>query len=299
MGNSSIPSQTFTSATFSLRFTSSAITGSPVTVTYTGVGGDTAASVATKLCNAVIANTNLSSATTGLPVVCDANQGGGGFNLQWSVLVNPMTVTSVGTGTITLASTVNNLDGIFRHWDRAIPGYTTVAGDAIACDSYEYNSQITHEWCDLTVSNSGGTALISDLVLDVSNGAVGPIRVAEFSTGMILNCNQGNPMPTFAGAGTLTICNSDYGGGLYFSPDAGGHDARIFENAGNSLVVSTSSALVFQINSGTDLMDYGATNSGWTITQPLWFTGSLPSSGGTKFLCLNSSNQVTAQTTAC
>lgn len=285
-GNSSIPSQTYSAATFSLRFTSSFITGSPVTVTYTGTGGDTAATVATKLCNAVIANTNLSSATTGLPVVCDANQGGGGFNLQWSVLVNPMTVTSVGTGIITLPATENNLDGIFRHWDRAISGYTPVAGDAIGCDSYEFNSQVIRSFCDLVVSNAGGTALVTDLVINVSQGSVGSERVAEFSQGMILDCPQGDASPAFAGTGTIDICNSTFGGGIYFANSGGAADARIFENVGTSLIFSSSSAFLWQSTGGANYMDLEATNSGFTVSVPV-FLNSVPASGGNQYLCRN------------
>jgi hypothetical protein len=285
-GNAVIPSQTITGKTFSLRFTSSNITGSPVTVTYTGGGGDTVATVATKLCNAVIANTNLSSATTGEPVVCDANQGGGGFNLQWSVLINPVTVASVGTGTITLPTTQNVLDGIFFYYSRAIVGYTLTAGDTTACAIFTTNSAITHENCDLVVSNSGGNNLVTDTTIDITV-ANATARIAEFSQGMKLDCPSGDAQPGFAGIGTLTICNSEFGGGIYFSPATGGTDARIFENSGGGLIFSTASNFAFQLETGADIFDFGSTNTGaFTFPHNIYLTGQ-PTTGGTRYVCQN------------
>ena len=274
---SSIPSQTFTSKTFSLTFTSGSITGSPVTITYTGTGADTAATVATGLCNAVTANSNLTNV-----IVCDPAAGGGTFNLQWSVLVNP-TVTSTGTGTITLATPDNNLDGVFWLHTRRITGYTLTSGDLVGCDIYYFNNIKLYQTCTNITGSSGGVPLLN-LEFDLAAGSSGDIAAFKItSTGPL-------------------VPNSGTGVSLYFGSNAGAADARIFENSGNSLQIALGSNNEFVIGTytGTNLMDYNATTTNaWTITHPLYLTG-LPSSGGNLYLCINSSTgQVSAQSAAC
>ncbi len=125
---SSTPGQTFT-----VRFASSGLTGSPIDITYTAIGGDTTATIATGLCTAVNANTTLHSASTGLPVFCQSSAGSATFNLQYSQAFSatgatPLTTTSTGTGTITLVSEVNQLDAIIMQLGR---NAITAAGSAL------------------------------------------------------------------------------------------------------------------------------------------------------------------------
>jgi hypothetical protein len=58
------------------------LTGSPITITYTAIGGDTTTTIATGLCALVNANTTLHG-TGGKPIFCQSLGSGGVFNLQY------------------------------------------------------------------------------------------------------------------------------------------------------------------------------------------------------------------------
>jgi hypothetical protein len=274
---STIPSQSFSGKTFSLTFTSGSITGSPVTVTYTGTGADTQATVATNLCSAVSSNANLTNV-----IVCDATAGGGAFNLQWSVLINPV-VASTGTGTISLASPSNNLDGVFWYHNRRITGYTLVSGDTVACDIYNFNNIKLYQTCSQITGSSGGIPTLN-VIFDLASGSSGDINAFAVTS-----------------SGPL-VYNSGSGISLYFANSSAQPDARMFENASGALLIYTGGEGDFVIanSSAADLMDFGVSTTGaWTVTQPLYLTG-IASSGGNQFVCRNSTTgQINYQSTAC
>lgn len=109
--------------TFSVRFTSTALVGSPITITYIAVGGDTTTTIAIALCAAINANTTLHNAITGLPIFCQQISGAR-FNIQYSaglqsVGATSLTLASVGTGTINLTSQSDVLDFVAIQWARS------------------------------------------------------------------------------------------------------------------------------------------------------------------------------------
>jgi hypothetical protein len=100
--------------TFSVRFTSTALAGSPITVTYTAIGGDTTTTIAQNLCAAINANATLHNAVIGLPIFAQQISGNK-FNIQYSAGLQPsgttpLTLASTGTGTVNLAALVDALD---------------------------------------------------------------------------------------------------------------------------------------------------------------------------------------------
>ena len=289
-GNSAIPGQgPLGGKVFSIKFTSSSIAGSPVTISYTASGGDSVASVAQKLCDNIIANTAVTNATT--QMVCDSNQGGGGFNLQWSVVPN-ITTQSTGTGTINLTGPFNNTDGIFVYHVRAIPGYTFTAGDLILCDEYD-----THQICGHVIEDRAGTGLADEYTLDVG-GPSGLQRQLQISEGVVIPCPTFGTGPTYPGNGSLAICNAANGGSLWFgnnsSPEA--PDARIFENSGGALVFEPGSAgnlSFFTAGGVSQTLDYAVTNGGaWTLSTPFFLTGLGAGGTGVSRLCVTAASRV-------
>jgi hypothetical protein len=259
---STIPSQTYNGATFCLQFTSAGIVGSPVTQCYTGTGTDTATTVAQNLCAAIIANTTLSAAATGLPIICDAG-GAPNFNLQWSALINNVTVASTGTGTITLASASgsNNLDGIFWEWQRRITGYSLQAGDGVDCWIKYFNSAVMFQQCTKITSISGGVTA-EQVFTPTIQGT--PTQQFEIANGLVVDCASA-PNPAFGGLGTLSVCGPIIPGngvtnGIQFTTSGNVIDAYIAETAANSLAITAGA------NTNTILLRDSSANALETIT---------------------------------
>lgn len=128
---SSTPGQTF-----NLQFTSTGLSGSPITVGYTAIGGDTTATIAASVCNAINANATLHNATTGQPIFCQSFSGSAIFNIQYTADFSatgatPLTIASTGTGTITLPGEANTLDFVVMQLGRNVPGRAARNNDAL------------------------------------------------------------------------------------------------------------------------------------------------------------------------
>jgi hypothetical protein len=280
---------TISGKTFSLHFVG--ISGSP-TVSYgPASGSDTSATVATNLCNNVIANATVTNTTT--EMVCDANQSGGGFNLQWAINQS-ITVTSTGTGTITLVNTPNQLDGVFLYHVRAAPsGYSSHAGDLEWCDIYNAYSA-----CSGVRENVAATGLTAEAQFYTAGN-----QILGISEGVMISCGTPGDGPSYGGLGSLSIGNSGCNGAsIYLANSSGTPDARIFENASNALLIRTGSLneLILTENNSTVFADFNQTTANtFTFKTPVAYTN-LPSSGGTLYLCLNgSTGAVTAQGGSC
>jgi hypothetical protein len=282
--------------TFRLQFASASF--STQTITYTANGGDTAATVATGVCNAVIANSTLANPTTGWPFICDATLGGGAFNLEYAtgtaLGISTPTVTSIGTGTITLHAREDVLDGAFFTIQRRVTGHSLVANDTPECFLTYYNSIITYENCTIALSSTNTMETFATY-------NVGTSQQMAVGNGIVLGASDGAyQLAPFGGTGTLTVGNASGGGGIYFgNPGNTAVDSFLRENTGNTIVWTLGGNNEFQINnhaSSTLLIDYGVTNgSAWTIGGNLFFTN-LPTSGGTRYVCITTSGQLTSQT---
>jgi hypothetical protein len=121
--------------TFKIVFTSTGLTGSPITITYTAGGAETTTTIAAGLAALVNANTTLHG-LGGKPIFMQSI-GGGLFNLQYdadfaATGATPLTTATTGsTGTITLTGEQNALDFIVMQLGRNAPGRPGRAGDAL------------------------------------------------------------------------------------------------------------------------------------------------------------------------
>lgn len=209
---------------FRLVFTSTHLTGSPITISYVAVGGDTVSTIATKLCLAVHANSTLHNATTSLPLFCeDINQVTPGlFNLQWDVSYSDLTVASTGsTGTITgLAGPTRTLDFAVTILGRRIPGYTGQNGDNVVC--FEFMGQSNSGAMDAVASidcaslTQASTPIIGRRTFSAGTSTVGQMAIEN---GVVLY-GSGGTLPTngFIGQGTFNVPST---GGYYVNGGAG------------------------------------------------------------------------------
>lgn len=202
--------------TFKIVFTSAGLTGSPITVTYTAIGGDTVGTIATGLCALVNANTTLHSSIGGKPIFCQALSGGI-FNLQYdaaygSTGATPLTTATTGsTGTITLAAEQLPLDFIIFQLGRNTAPRPGLIGDAIyafdwtAPDSTgTFNTHFAIFGCSIKIATSGATRGLCDLSTADNNGsAIGRFSVGE---GVMIRGTSG-ALPTGGdlGVGTLNL----------------------------------------------------------------------------------------------
>jgi hypothetical protein len=157
--------------TYALSFTSSGLTGSPITLSYTasntppspptdGAPDSTSSAVATHFCQTFNANATLHNPQTKMPIICDSITGGGSFNIQWSVqlgstgsptgpsdlVVKDASPVQTGGGltsntggggwnptTGALGPDRLQLDFVETFWGRHIPNYNPVNGDSPIC----------------------------------------------------------------------------------------------------------------------------------------------------------------------
>lgn len=192
---------------FQLNITSAQINGGvTVPISYTANGSDTSATIATALCNAVQSNPNLQNASTGLPMACDASGGGGSFNLTWSLLVQPITVTTDGsTGAISLnaVSNANKQDAVTYFFLREVSSsYQPQVGDTPVCASF--GSQGATEMLQMcTVVSAIGASFASEISFgNLYNSAL--VNVLFLGQGLSLPDVNGN-LPAFEGYGTINI----------------------------------------------------------------------------------------------
>jgi hypothetical protein len=233
------------------------------------------------LCNNIIANTAVTNATT--EMVCDSNQGSGGFNLQWSVTA-AVSTQSVGTGTINLTGPFNLLDGIFVYHNRTTSGYTNQAGDTLYCDEYP-----AYQECQYVRENVAATGVTTEAQFDLSG-----TYSFGLSEGVVLPCLTGSS-PAYAGVGTIDVCNGANGGGIFLSSVAGVPDSDIRENGSNGVVWTLGSGGTWALAShtSTPLLTYGVSPfaTGWLLYGRLQESG-LTSGGGVSRLCVSSSNEI-------
>jgi hypothetical protein len=204
---------------FSVRFTSAFLTGSPITVSYTAIGGDTVTAIATKLCININANTTLHNANTSLPLFCQAT-GSGNFNLQWRADYTDLIGASVGSGTVNLTGAQRQLDFAVSIFGRRIPGYVGQNNDNVHC--LEVMGQSTSGAMDAVLSQICNTLITATagnitgrmiFTTSLNGGAVAHMAVQN---GVILYDGAGNlPAGGFIGPGRINIPSLSGNGGVY------------------------------------------------------------------------------------
>ena len=133
------------------------------------------------------------------------------------------------------------------------------------------------------------------------NGTVNQMGVG---LGVSLGASDGAyGVAPFGGVGTLSIANVSGGGGIYFGIDGDSQvDSFVRENTGNSIAwtLGTGGNIEFVNHSGTTvLFDINVTNANAVTIAQGFFLPGVPTSGGTKFVCATSSNQIVIQSGAC
>lgn len=186
---SSTPGQTFT-----LRFASALLPQNPITISVTAVGGDTQATITTKLCAAINSDGRVHSPITGGPIFCYGVLPGttNGFNLQWDWSLTDLVVTSTGTGTITLPAVARTLDFAVTILGRYLPGRPGV------------NSDNTHCLQVMGQSTSGAMdAVVSQICSTLINAAVTNGRMIFSTGGNGAQLAMQNGIALFDGSGNL------------------------------------------------------------------------------------------------
>lgn len=257
---------------FRLVFTSSAITGSPVTVSYTAVGGDTTATIATKLCAAVIANTNLVSTTTGSPILCDAAQAPT-FNIAWNVSLNGnITIATTGsTGTITLNNPGNstNSDSVVYQFIHYIPGYNYQVGDQALCIQMGSQGAVAMSqdcvFVDQVSPNFNSHRQFSTLVASAVVDQMGIGNGIRLTPAPL----SGDSVPTFQGTGTIALPTH---GGYYIGNNLSltdGGSIFVLNNSTGNTVVNIGTA-----NTSSGALVVAGSTSGSQKWQPPAIAGS-------------------------
>lgn len=200
--------------TYNVRFTSTHLSGSPITVSYTANGVDTVSTIASQLCAGINANTTLN--TNGLPAFCQT-VGSGKFNIQWSgVLLPDLALASTGTGSITLAGPTTTLDYANVICGRRIASYVGQSGDNLCNINFYGQSSTGSGAMDGVAANIGARFLTAanptisgQLSFSTAQGASGFLPSMALSNGMILFDSSGaQPTSGFLGAGWVNVPTS-------------------------------------------------------------------------------------------
>jgi hypothetical protein len=254
---------------FSDRFTSTHLSGSPITVSYTAVGGDTVSTIGLALCNAVNANATLHNALTSLPAFCQSiNQTSPGlFNLQWDVSYSDMAIASVGTGTINFGALNRTLDFAVMTLGRRVPGYVGQNGDNIAC--LQFQGQSTSGSMDAVVGNMCGTlnnatTMTGTVSFSASSANAGHAQFA-IATGMLLYDSAGAfPTGGFKGIGTLNLPTT---GAYYLAGNAVVQVSAAGAGGAGLVSIGTNAAIAWDATGGgVDSKWWDALNVGSTLS---------------------------------
>lgn len=297
--NSTIGSSTV-GQTFSVRFTSTGLTGSPITITYTAVGGDTTATIAAALCTAINANTTLNTLTSGsngtlvqsqFPIFCQSFSGSATFNIQWQASfaptgATPLTLASVGTGTVNIAATVDNLDYVVAQWGRSATGRTPLANDNLFCHVFTGNSSagFDTQYGQICVKATAVTSSAQQGLIQFNAASSGVAAQPIFyaSKGLVLyDASHAAATSGDIGFGTINVpsttgTNGYYLGGFQFVNSAG-----LFA-VGNNVFGGTgaSSALNLQsTQSGAPAGDFVQITTGGTVRLKVFNSGGVALGG--------------------
>ncbi|MDE1907100.1 MAG: hypothetical protein KGH75_11690 [Rhodospirillales bacterium] len=261
---------------YSVRFTSSHLTGSPITISYTANGTDTTSTIASNLCTNVNANSTLY--TNGLPLFCQATAGGK-FNIQWSSVALPdLALASTGTGSITLAGPTTTLDFAVTILGRKIPGYTGQNNDNVHC--LETMGQSTSGALDAvlgqicsampvaTAGNITGNMTFSN---SLNGAAVGEFAIQN---GIALFDDTGAlPVGGYLGRGKINL-PSVGGGGIYI--DGGTAQMTSTGLIGNNLWGGSAAGSALNLQStisGAPSGDFVQITTGGVVRQKVFSDG--------------------------
>lgn len=214
--------------TFKIVFTSSGLTGSPITKTYTAIGGDTVTSIAAGLAALVNADPVLHG-LGGKPIFMQPFTGGI-FNLQYDAAfcatgATPLTTATTGsTGTITLTSEVNGLDFIIMQLGRNVAGRPARTGDglyALDFTGQDSTGAFNTHYGQITVAvdtpTAGATRGLINLNTASSGGLLGRVGIKQ---GLYLYDSAGAfPVGGDVGAGIINVPTT---GGYYVGGNAVG-----------------------------------------------------------------------------
>jgi hypothetical protein len=266
---SSIGSSTL-GQTFKIVFTSTGLSGSPITITYTAVGGDTVSTIATNLCALVNANTTLHN-TFGQPIFCQATSGGI-FNLQYiasfsATGATPLTTATTGsTGTITLASETNALDYEILPLGRNVSGRNAAVGDGIYAIDFtgqDASGNYTIHYGQITVdiATPGTRGQMTFLTAAGAEFALNEGLALYDSTGTIATGGT-------LGFGTINLPNT---GGLYIGNNAVALNGALYGVNVFGGAAAASSLNLQSTQSGSPSGDFVEITTGGSVRQK-WFS---------------------------
>lgn len=263
---------------FRIVFTSTGLVGSPITISYTAIGGDTTTTIAVALCAGVNANSTLHG-LGGKPIFCQSVSAGV-FNLQYdaafgSTGATPLTTATTGsTGTISLAAEQLPLDFILSQFGRNVSGRAAITGDGIHAFDFSgqdstgvYNTHYAQITASIVNPTAGATRGL--IGFSTAGNAGGPIGRAGIQQGLYLYDSAG-ALPTGGDVGP-GIINLPTTGGFYLGGGAVALNGALYGVNVFGGVAAGSTLNLQSTQSGSPSGDFVQVTSGGSVRQK-WFS---------------------------